>query len=272
MYNMPNIDPVAFQIGSFAVHWYGLMYLISFILASVIMRYRVKKFPQYKTWTKEQIDDLLFYCILGIVLGGRIGYVLFYQWTYYSENLIEIFKVWRGGMSFHGGLMGVLLACFIFAYRTKRTFFNVTDFIVPVIPIGLFFGRLGNFINGELWGRITTSNWGVIFPSAKDGLPRHPSQLYEMGLEGLVLFIILWFYLTKPRISGTASGMFLFFYGLFRFIIEFYREPDAFLGLQMLDFTMGQWLCIPMIIAGCAILFLGEIKELWKKRFAFEKK
>jgi phosphatidylglycerol:prolipoprotein diacylglycerol transferase len=257
---MPNIDPIAFQIGSFSIHWYGLMYLISFILASMLMRYRVKKYPQYNSWNYTEIDDLLFYCILGVVLGGRLGYVFFYQWAYYSENLQEVFKIWRGGMSFHGGLIGVTLACLLFSYRSNKKFWEITDFIAPIVPVGLFFGRIGNFINGELWGRITTSSFAMIFPRANDGLPRHPSQLYEMLTEGLLLFLILWIYLRKPRVNGTASAMFLVFYGTMRFFVEFYREPDAFLGLQMFNLSMGQWLCIPMVMLGILILCFGEFK------------
>ncbi|MFM2343975.1 MAG: prolipoprotein diacylglyceryl transferase [Pseudomonadota bacterium] len=265
---MVQINPVAFKIGGFAIHWYGLMYLISFILASVLMRYRIKKYQQYKNWTFKEADDLLFYCILGVVVGGRAGYVLFYQWAYYSQNLQEIFKVWHGGMSFHGGLIGVLVAILLFSYKTKKTFFTISDFIAPLVPIGLFFGRIGNFINGELWGRMTTSSWGMVFPAAGDSLTRHPSQLYQMATEGLVLFIILWAYLHKPRVAGTASGLFLFFYGSLRFFTEFFREPDAFLGLQALGWTMGQWLCLPMIGLGATILFLGEMKNMWSGKFS----
>jgi phosphatidylglycerol:prolipoprotein diacylglycerol transferase len=255
---MIQINPVAFKIGSFAIHWYGLMYLIS-----VLMRYRIKKYQQYKNWTYKEVDDLLFYCILGVVIGGRAGYILFYQWAFYSQNLQEIFKVWHGGMSFHGGLLGVLVAILLFSYKTKKTFFTISDFVAPIVPIGLFFGRIGNFINGELWGRITTSNWGIVFPAANDGLTRHPSQLYQMVTEGLILFIVLWGYLHKPRVAGTASGLFLFFYGSLRFFTEFFREPDAFLGLQGFGWTMGQWLCLPMIALGATILFLGELKNIW---------
>ncbi len=266
MYNMPPINPIAFQIGSIAIHWYGLMYLISFILASFLLRYRIKKYPQYTSWTAIQIDDLLFYGMIGVVIGGRIGHVFIYQWAYYRENLDEILKIWQGGMSFHGGLIGVIIACWLFSKNTKRSFFSITDFIAPVVPVGLFFGRIGNFINGELWGRITEQDWGVVFPQARDQLPRHPSQIYEAFGEGLIIFILLWVYLRKPRIAGTASAMFLFFYGSIRFFIEYYKEPEEFLGFQALDLTMGQLLCIPMIIIGIWLLFLGEFKDLWHKK------
>jgi phosphatidylglycerol---prolipoprotein diacylglyceryl transferase len=259
---LPLIDPIAFKLGPLNVHWYGLMYLISFILASVAMRYRIKKYVHYKTWAYDNIDDLIFYCIIGVVFGGRLGYVFFYQWSYYSQNFADIIKIWQGGMSFHGGLLGVLLACLMYGVFNKRKFFEITDFIAPIIPIGLFFGRLGNFINGELWGRITTSRFGMVFPSSLDGLTRHPSQIYQMLSEGLLLGIIMWVYLHKPRILGTASGLFLFFYGCLRFYTEIYREPDAFLGLQTMGLTMGQILCIPMIIIGALILATGEIKHI----------
>ncbi len=259
---MLTFDPIAFSIGKFSIYWYGLMYLLSFILVSFAMRYRVKIYKHYEIWSIKQLDDLLFYCIIGMVVGGRLGYVFLYQWVYYSQNSHEIFKIWHGGLSFHGSLIGVLLSCLLFSYTNKKRFFSVTDFIAPVVPIALFLGRWGNFMNGELWGRITTHRFAMVFPNAQDGLMRHPSQLYQMFAEGLILLIFLWLYARKPRIAGNISALFLLLYGSMRFFTEFFREPDIFLGLQMFGWTMGQWLCIPMIICGASILFLNEIRHV----------
>jgi phosphatidylglycerol---prolipoprotein diacylglyceryl transferase len=259
---MFTFDPIAFSIGKFSIYWYGLMYLLSFVLTSFIMRYRIKIYKHYEVWSHKKIDDLLFYCIVGIVVGGRLGYVFLYQWVYYNQNMHEIFKIWHGGLSFHGGLIGVVLAALLFSYTNKKKFFSVTDFIAPVIPIGLFFGRWGNFMNGELWGRITTHRFGMIFTNAQDGLMRHPSQLYQMLTEGLILFICLWVYARKPRITSNISALFLLLYGSMRFFTEFFREPDVFLGLQMFGWTMGQILCIPMIVIGAAILFINEMLHI----------
>jgi len=204
-------------------------------------------------WHPRDVDDMLWYGIFGVILGGRLGYVLFYKPLYYLAHPLEIVQVWAGGMSFHGGFLGVLIALWFFARRRGKRWLAVTDFIAPLMPLGLAAGRLGNFINGELWGRVTTLPWGMVFPRA-GAEPRHPSQLYEFLLEGVVLFLILWTYTRRRRPLGAASGLFLTGYGCARFIVEFAREPDAFLGYLALGFTMGQWLSLPMILAGLAMM------------------
>lgn len=246
----PQFDPVAISLGPLQVHWYGLMYLLAFAIAWFLGRHRIKQ--GYLDITQKRFEDLLFYGIIGVVLGGRLGYVLFYQLSYYLRHPLEIFAVWDGGMSFHGGLIGVLLAILYFARQEGKTFFQIGDFVAPLIPLGLAVGRWGNFMNGELWGRPTNGNWGMIFPMA-DSLPRHPSQLYQMALEGILLFVVLWFYSKKPRPTTYVSAAFLMGYGICRFIAEFGREPDSHLGLLSLNLSMGQWLSIPMILAGIAL-------------------
>ncbi|HET9114168.1 MAG TPA: prolipoprotein diacylglyceryl transferase, partial [Burkholderiales bacterium] len=215
-------------------------------------RLRITQQP-YAGWQPKQLDDMLFYGVLGVVLGGRLGYVLFYKFDYYLAHPLEIFYVWQGGMSFHGGFLGVIIALWLFARRVGKPWLAVTDFIAPLVPLGLGAGRIGNFINGELWGRPTTLPWGMIFPQV-DNVPRHPSQLYEFGLEGLTLFALLWIYSSRPRPVGAVSGLFLAGYGTFRFLVEFSREPDDFLGLLALGLSMGQWLSLPMIVAGIAMM------------------
>ena len=247
----PNFDPVAFRIGPLAVRWYGLMYLVGFILFIVLGRRRARKAAG--GWRAADIDDMLFYGVFGVILGGRLGYVLFYKPGYYFAHPLEIFEVWHGGMSFHGGLLGVLVALWFFARVRGRRWLEVTDFVAPLIPLGLAAGRLGNFINGELVGRPTDVPWAMVFPQIDD-LPRHPSQLYEFGLEGVLLFIIMWRFASKPRPTGAVSGLFLLGYGTFRFIAEFARAPDSFLGFLALGLTMGQWLSLPMIVIGSALL------------------
>ncbi|BAW81153.1 prolipoprotein diacylglyceryl transferase [Candidatus Nitrosoglobus terrae] len=261
MINYPNIDPVALSLGPIKIHWYGVMYLIGFIGGWWLGRIRAQR--PLSGWKPEQIDDLLFYCALGVVLGGRLGYVFFYGFDYLITNPGSIFKVWQGGMSFHGGLLGVLIAMGIYARKTGRSFFQVTDFIAPLIPVGLGAGRMGNFINGELWGKATDLPWGMIFHDPRAGdIPRHPSQLYEFALEGVVFFLILWFFSNRNRPPMAVSGLFLICYGLFRFAIEFVRVPDPQLGYLTLGWvTMGQILSLPMIIAG--IGFLGW--AYWKR-------
>ncbi len=244
----PEIDPIAIQIGPLAVRWYGLMYLAAFAMFLLLGRYRARQ-QILKGWKPADLDDLLLYGILGVVLGGRIGYCLFYKPGYYLANPLEIFAVWQGGMSFHGGLLGVLFAMWLYGRRTERPFWRVMDFIAPLVPPGLAAGRFGNFINGELWGRPTDVPWGVVFPQV-DSLPRHPSQLYEFGLEGIALFLLLWLYSRKPRPVGAVSGLFLIGYGSARFLVEYFREPDAYLGLLSLGMSMGQWLSLPMILVG----------------------
>ncbi len=248
----PQFDPIAIAIGPLAIRWYGLMYLTAFILFLLLGRLRIKQQP-YAGWQPKQLDDMLFYGVLGVVLGGRLGYVLFYKFDYYLAHPLEIFYVWQGGMSFHGGFLGVIIALWLFARREGKRWLAVTDFIAPLVPLGLGAGRIGNFINGELWGRPTTLPWGMIFPQV-DNVPRHPSQLYEFGLEGLTLFALLWIYSSRPRPVGAVSGLFLAGYGTFRFLVEFSREPDDFLGLLALGLSMGQWLSLPMIVAGIVMM------------------
>ena len=243
----PNIDPIAFSVGPLAVRWYGLMYLAGFAIGWWLGLRRIKQGAA--PITRQQLDDLLFLVVLGVILGGRLGYVLFYKPGYYAAHPLEIFAIWQGGMSFHGGLLGVMLAMVFAARRSQVDWLRLMDFIAPLIPPGIAAGRLGNFINAELPGRVTTVPWGMVFPGAGDA-PRHPSQLYQFALEGLTLFVLLWWFSAKPRPRGQVSAMFLLGYGALRFIAEFAREPDAFLGYLALGMTMGQWLCVPMIALG----------------------
>ena len=247
----PQIDPIAFSIGPLAVRWYGLMYLAGFAAAWWLGTRRIK--AALAPITRKQFDDLIFLAVLGVILGGRLGYVLFYKPGYYAAHPLEIFAVWQGGMSFHGGLLGVMAAMWVAARRNRVHFLSLMDFVAPLCPLGIAAGRIGNFINGELWGRVTDLPWGMVFRGA-GGAPRHPSQLYQAALEGFALFVLLWWFSSKPRPRGQVSALFLIGYGAFRFIAEFAREPDAFLGLLALGLTMGQWLCFPMIIGG-ALLF-----------------
>jgi phosphatidylglycerol:prolipoprotein diacylglycerol transferase len=244
----PQFDPVAFQLGPLVVRWYGLMYLVGFALFMVLGKVRARQ-QMLTGWRASDIDDMLFYGVLGVIVGGRLGYVLFYKPLYYLAHPLEVFAVWTGGMSFHGGFLGVLLAMAWFARRRGKRWLDVTDFIAPLIPLGLAAGRLGNFINGELWGRPTDGPWGMVFPQV-DSQPRHPSQLYQFGLEGVALFAILWWYTRRHRPMGAPSGLFLIGYGAFRFVAEYAREPDGFLGVLAGGLTMGQWLSLPMIVAG----------------------
>ena len=249
----PNFDPVAFHLGPLAVRWYGLMYLVGFGIAFWLGRRRIKQTPDGAV-SIEVLDDLLFYVVLGVVIGGRLGYVLFYKPHYYFlENPLDIPAVWHGGMSFHGGFLGVLVAVWWVARKHSLRWLQVTDFVAPLIPLGLAAGRLGNFINGELYGRVTTVSWGMVFQSGGP-LPRHPSQLYQFSLEGVLLFVILWVYSARARPAGAVSAVFLIGYGAFRFAVEFFREPDDFLGLLKWNLSMGQWLSLPMLIAGIGML------------------
>ena len=252
----PQFDPVALALGPIQIHWYGLTYLVAFVLFIVLASKRVK-LPHYAAagWTRRDVEDLLFFGVLGVVLGGRIGYALFYKPGQYLANPLEILMVWKGGMSFHGGLLGVIAAMALFAKLRQRSFWEVTDVIAPCVPTGLASGRVGNFINGELWGRAADPSlpWAMVFPQSGSAFARHPSQVYQFLLEGLLLFVLLWWYGRKPRALGQVSAMFLIGYGVFRFIVEYFREPDSFLGLLALNMSMGQWLCVPMIAAGIAL-------------------
>jgi phosphatidylglycerol:prolipoprotein diacylglycerol transferase len=248
----PQFDPIAFQIGPVAVRWYGLMYLVGFVLFVVLGKVRARR-NLLTGWHPRDVDDMLFYGVFGVILGGRLGYVLFYKPLHYLAHPLEILQVWSGGMSFHGGFLGVLVALWLFARSRDKRFLDVTDFVAPLVPLGLAAGRLGNFINGELVGRVTDVPWAMVFPQV-DGLPRHPSQLYQFGLEGVLLFMLLWWYAGRTRPMGAVSAMFLIGYGAFRFIAEYAREPDNFLGFLAGGFTMGQWLSLPMMAAGAVML------------------
>ena len=243
----PNIDPVAFSIGPLAVRWYGLMYLAGFVIGWWLGLRRIA--AGQAPITRAQLDDLLFLVVLGVILGGRLGYVLFYKPGYYLSHPLEIFYIWQGGMSFHGGLLGVMAAMVFAARRHGIDWMRLMDFVAPLIPPGIAAGRLGNFINGELPGRVSDIPWAMVFPGA-DSSPRHPSQLYQFALEGVVLFVLLWWFSSRPRPRGQVSAMFLLGYGGLRFVTEFFREPDAHLGLLALGLTMGQWLCLAMIAGG----------------------
>lgn len=245
----PQFDPIALQLGPIAIRWYGLTYLAAFALFLGLGRWRARMRPELG-WSGRDLDDLLFYGVLGVVLGGRLGYVLFYKADYYLYHPLEIFAVWQGGMSFHGGFIGVLAAMWLFSRKCGKPWLAVTDFIAPLVPLGLAAGRIGNFINGELWGRVTGLPWGMVFPQAGDGMARHPSQLYQFALEGLALFCVLWWFSRRSRPQGAVSALFLMGYGVFRFLAEFAREPDDFLGLLAGGLSMGQWLSLPMLAAG----------------------
>ncbi len=258
----PQIDPVALQLGPLAIHWYGLTYLAAFALFYGLATRRLGHLPfkNLPQWQKRDIEDILFLGVLGVILGGRIGYCLFYKPGYYLAHPLEVFAVWQGGMSFHGGMLGVIAAMVWFAWSRKRPFLQVMDFVAPCVPTGLATGRVGNFINGELWGRVADPSlpWGMLFRGAGD-LPRHPSQIYQLLMEGLLLFVLLWWFARKDRPTGQVSAAFLLGYGFFRFVAEFFREPDAHLGLLSLDMSMGQWLCLPMMLGGVVLL-------LWTRR------
>lgn len=251
----PQFDPVALSLGPLAVRWYGLMYLVAFAQFFFLGRRRIVSRPA-AGWTVAQLDDLLFYGVLGVIVGGRLGQVLFYEPGYYLANPAEIAAVWKGGMSFHGGFLGVLAAMALWAKKTGKPWLAVTDFIAPLVPLGLAAGRVGNFINGELWGRAADPAlpWAMIFPQAGDMVPRHPSQLYHVGLEGLTLFAVLWLYSSRERPQGAVSGVFLIGYGAFRFFTEFFREPDAGIFGHSYTVSMGQWLSLPMAAAGAWLL------------------
>ena len=257
MIAFPDIDPVAFQIGPVKVHWYGLMYLFGFGSGWLLGRMRAQ--DPWRNWTAAAVDDLLFYLALGTIVGGRLGYVLFYDLGRFADDPSMILRIWQGGMSFHGGLIGVLIGMWWFARSRGRTFFQVADFVAPFVPPGIFFGRLGNFINGNLWGGPSDLPWAMVFPDPRaGGVARHPSQLYEALLEGIALFVILMIYSRRPRPTMAVSGAFLLGYGVFRFIIEFVRVPDEHIGYLAFDWvTMGQVLTLPLILVGLLLLGLA---------------
>jgi phosphatidylglycerol:prolipoprotein diacylglycerol transferase len=250
----PQFDPVVFSLGPLAVRWYGLMYVIAFIAVIVLGKWRVRH-GLGNGITEKDVDDMLIYGVFGVILGGRLGYVLFYKPEYYLSHPLEIFQIWTGGMSFHGGFLGVLLGIALFCRIRRLRWITTMDFIAPLVPFGLAAGRIGNFINGELPGRVTDLPWGMWFPQVdREPTLRHPSQLYQFGLEGVALFVLLWWYSSRPRPAGAVSGAFLVGYGVFRFIAEFARAPDDFLGLLTFDLSMGQWLSLPMIFAGLVMI------------------
>jgi len=252
----PNFDPVAIQLGPLAVHWYGLMYVCGFLGVYLLWLYRIKAYPEHQSskWNADNISDLIFYGALGAVIGGRLGYVLFYKPAYYFANPLEIVFVNQGGMSFHGGLLGVIVALYWFSKKNNLSFMQVADFVAPVAPLGLFFGRMGNFINQELWGKTTDLPWGMVFTNGGP-LPRHPSMLYEALLEGLLLLILLWWLARKPRSVGVLSGLFLIGYALARMAVEFVRIPDAHLNYLLFDWvTMGHLLSLPMLLLGAFLV------------------
>jgi phosphatidylglycerol:prolipoprotein diacylglycerol transferase len=250
----PQFDPVALSLGPVRFHWYGLMYLLGFVLFMVLGRLRVRQgLAPIQAW---QVDKFLFYGALGVVIGGRLGYVLFYKPDFYLAHPIEALKLGQGGMSFHGGFLGVVIAGWLFARRYQVSYPRLFDFVVPLVPLGLAAGRIGNFINGELWGREAPAwlPWAMVFPQARDGgVARHPSQLYEFLAEGVILFLVMWVFTRKPRPVGQATALFIMGYGVARFAVEFTREPDNFLGFLSLGLTMGQWLSLPMILVGAAL-------------------
>ncbi|MBT8449841.1 MAG: prolipoprotein diacylglyceryl transferase [Gammaproteobacteria bacterium] len=256
IFTIPAFELFSMTIGPISLKWYGLMYLLGLISAWLLAHHRAKKSTN---WTPEHISDVIFYAFLGIVIGGRVGYVIFYQFDRFISEPLYLLKITEGGMSFHGGFLGVLLAFLYFGRKANKTFFEISDFFAPFVPIGLGLGRIGNFINGELYGRIADASvpWAMRFPSDPDYLLRHPSQLYQAFLEGLLLFILLMWFSAKPRPRMAVSGLFALAYGCFRFFVEFYRQPDAQLGLLQLNLSMGQWLSMPMIVLGVYLLYLA---------------
>ncbi len=247
----PNIDPVAFSLGPLSIHWYGLMYLAAFGSFLLLSKWRAKQ--AWRGWNPTEVDDVLFYGAVGVILGGRLGEVILYQLPYYAQNPAEILAIWRGGMSFHGGLVGVLIAMWLYARKTKRTFFQVTDFIAPAVPLGYAFGRLGNFINQELVGRATDGPLAMVFPRV-DAVARHPSQLYHVALDGILLFAVLWMYSSAPRPLRAVSGLFLIGYAITRSFVEFFRTPDFSVSVAGLSITSGQLYCIPMLVVGLYLM------------------
>ena len=260
MLQYPSIDPVAIAIGPLKIHWYGLMYLVGIGAAWWLAKRRLAQFDP--SWTRDTLSDLVFWCALGVIAGGRLGYVLFYDLASYIANPALVLRIWEGGMSFHGGFIGVLLAVLWFARKQKKPFWALMDFIAPLVPIGLGAGRIGNFINAELWGKASDVPWAMVFPTDPAQLARHPSQLYQFALEGVALFIILWLYTRKPRPTMAVSGLFALCYGIFRFAVEFVRVPDAQLGYLAFNWlTMGQILCLPMMAAGIFLMVWANKRQ-----------
>lgn len=262
MLTHPQFNPVALSLGPISIHWYGLMYLVAFVLFVMLGRLHARRRPELG-WDAGKIDDLLLYGMLGVVIGGRLGEVVFFQLPYYLSNPLEIIAIWKGGMSFHGGFLGVLVAMALYARRQGRSFWEVTDFIAPLVPTGLAAGRIGNFINGELWGRPVASDvpWAMIFPFV-DQIPRHPSQLYQAAGEGLLLFALLWWYAASPRPLRAVSAVFLVGYGSLRFVAEFFRTPDpGIFGTLSLGLSTAQWLCVPMVGLGIVLLVMQPGKR-----------
>jgi phosphatidylglycerol:prolipoprotein diacylglycerol transferase len=266
----PKIDPVALQLGPIAIHWYGLTYLLAFGLFMVLAHMRLRHEPFRSlhgagpgAWSQKDVEDMLFLGVLGVVVGGRLGYCLFYKPGYYLQHPLEILFVWQGGMSFHGGLLGVILSQVWYSRSRGKPFWQVMDFVAPCVPLGLGAGRIGNFINGELWGRAADPDlpWAMVFPQSGTSIPRHPSQLYELLLEGLLLFTVLWLYARKQRKEAQVSAVFLIGYGVARFTAEYFREPDAHLGVLAFKMSMGQWLCIPMILGGVLLWVWAETRD-----------
>ena len=252
----PQFDPVAFSIGPLAVRWYGLMYMVAFALFALLGHRRARE--PWRGMRRDDVDDLLFWGVFGVILGGRLGYVLFYKPAYYLAHPLEALMPWKGGMASHGGMLGVILVIALFAKRRGKPFLQVADFVAPLVPLGLAAGRLGNFINGELWGRAADPSvwpWAMVFPQSGDPTPRHPSQLYQFALEGVLLFAFLWVLSRRQRAPGVIGGWFLIGYATLRIVAEFAREPDNFLGLLALRLTLGQWLSLPLLVVGAWLLW-----------------
>jgi phosphatidylglycerol:prolipoprotein diacylglycerol transferase len=262
MFYHPEFDPIAFHLGVVAVRWYGLMYLIGFALGLILGRSRIRS-NQNSSMSIREFDDLLFYIVLGVIIGGRLGYSIIYDLGNVIRTPLSVFFVWEGGMSFHGGLIGVCIAILVYASVKQKNWLVLGDFVAPLVPLGLAAGRVGNFINGELWGRPTDVPWAIVFPQSGSFVGRHPSQLYEFFFEGLVLFMILWVFSKRQRPVGVISGLFLACYGFFRFSIEFMREPDQHLGLLSFGLSMGQWLCVPMIFIGLILVTRAIRRNGW---------
>ena len=267
MLQYPDIDPVALSLGPLQIHWYGIMYLIGFGGGWALALHRAKQ--PGSGWSKDQVADLTFYVALGVVIGGRLGYILLYTLLYDPGLLLEdplvLVRVWEGGMSFHGGLLGVVLAVWLFCRHTRKPVMKVLDFVAPVVPIGLGAGRLGNFIGAELWGRPTEMPWGMVFPGAGPR-PRHPSQLYEFFLEGVVMFAVLWWYSSKPRPTGAVAALFAILYGVFRIFVEFFREPDEHIGYLAFGwFTQGMLLSLPLVLVGAFVMALAYKDNTFEK-------